>query len=330
MITKVPYKAVVTGASGHIGANIIRELLQKGFQVRVLVHKTTKALEGLDVEVFYGNLSNLESLIQAFSGMDYVFNTAGYVSIQRNDWDSAKKINVLGLVNIVKACIIADVKRLIHFSSIEALDRNSSLVPVDENFPLVTQLDPSPYAFSKAIGEKFLREVCSLGFDAVILNPTSVIGPFDFKLGKSSQALFDIYKGRLPILVQGKADWVDSRDVACAAVNAALMATAGSRYILSGHQIEIKQLAEKINSFSGRKNIRVYLPLWIVRLFIPLATLYFYFMGKEPLITDISISAMEGNWTISHQKADNEILYKVRSFNETIEDCVKWFEKIKY
>jgi len=322
--------AVVTGATGHLGANLVRNLLSKGYTVRALVRSNTRALDGLTVERVYGDVSDFQSLIRAFENAYYVFHAAGYISIRDDEWELLKDVNITGVENVIHACKDKNVHRLIHFSSIEALDRNISENQVDETFPLAMGSDHSPYARSKAFGEELVRDAINDGFNAVILNPTSVVGPFDFKIGKASQAIIDIVKGRLPVMVHGKADWVDVRDIASAAISSAENAPHGERYILAGRSVSIQELDKVLGKFGKVALPKVYLPLWLVRMFVPLATLYYNLLDKEPLITDVSLEALEGNWNVSHEKATRDLGFMPRSFDETLRDTVDWMMNVGY
>ncbi len=318
----------VTGASGHVGANIVRELISQGYEVRALVHTSQKALEGLDVELSVGSVLDHESLLSAFTGVDYVIHTAGYISIRSDEWDRLYEVNVRGTRNVLNACLQRGVKRLIHISSIEALNRNAYLRPVDETFPPAIGADQSPYAQSKAYADEWVHKAGGKGLDFVILYPTSVVGPFDFKLGKSSQAIMDICKGRLPILVHGSADWVDARDVAKAAVAALNAGNSGEGYLLSGQQISLAQWVETIETITGNHRQRIYLPLWLVNMFQPLAALYFNILDKEPLITSVSLAALKGNWNVPHNRASRDLGYQPREFMTTMKDTIQWMETI--
>ena len=317
---------VVTGASGHVGANIVRELLAQGYKVRALVHSSNTALENLDIETVRGDITDCESLARAFFGVDYVIHTAGYISINDDEWDLLWEMNVKGVKNVISACRQCEVKRMIHFSSIEAVERNAFSKPIDESFPLDMREEASPYARSKVMGEQLVRAAIAEGFDAVIVNPSGFIGPFDFKIGKATQAVINICKGQLPVLVCGEANWVDARDVAKAVVVALTMAPRGERYMLSGHKVDLKTLVKTIEKEILISRIRVYLPIWLVDLFIPFALQNFRLLNKEPLITHVSLDALRGNWDISYEKAHSDLSFAPRPFKDTISDMIRWMK----
>ena len=145
---------VVTGASGHLGINLVRALVADKRPVRVLVHVNHKTLEGLGVEIVQGNVSDIESLNRAFDGADVVYHLAGRISLLKSDWPLVEKVNVLGTRNVIEACRRTGVKRLVHFSSIHALQQEPLDTPVNESRPLVEGSKYPPYDRSKAAGQR--------------------------------------------------------------------------------------------------------------------------------------------------------------------------------
>ena len=162
---------VVTGAAGHLGGCLVRALSADGHDVRALVHRDRRALEGLDVEVIDGDVADGGSLRRAFSGADVVYHTAAFISISMGDHQRLHQVNVLGTRNVVEACLHCGVKRLVHVSSIEVLEDKPLSVPVDEARPLIQGPSSPPYARSKAAGERQVMGGIIRGLDAVILYP---------------------------------------------------------------------------------------------------------------------------------------------------------------
>src|SRR5512139_3146350 len=144
---------VVTGASGHVGANLVRILLARGERVRVLVHRDRRALEGLDVEVVQGDVCDLNLLMPAFRGAEVVYHAAGYISILLSEWNSLAAVNIGGSRNVLDACLCCGVRRLVHFSSIEAFSDKFPDALIEERSSRVEGPNALPYARSKAAGE---------------------------------------------------------------------------------------------------------------------------------------------------------------------------------
>lgn len=322
--------AAVTGATGHVGVTLSRLLLSRGHQVRAIVRKDTKGLEGLEVEKVEGDVRSPESLSRAFRGTDVVFHAAARISITRFDRREVAETNIGGTRHVIAACREAGVRRLVHFSSIEALDPLPLDAPVDEERPFADARTASPYAVSKAQAEGEVRQAIASGLDAVILNPTAIIGPWDFKPSLLGYALMSMANGRLPMLVDGGFDWVDVRDVVEAALAAAERAPAGSRYIVGGRWASMAELAQHVCNVTGARPPGLMCPFWIARAWAPLSAAYSRFAGKTPLFTGYSLSVLRGNRTVSHDRAARDLDYRPRALEETIGDACAWFEMNGY
>ncbi|HUJ76238.1 MAG TPA: NAD-dependent epimerase/dehydratase family protein, partial [bacterium] len=238
---------VVTGANGHVGANLVRALLAEGRAVRVLVHEHDEALRGLQVEVVRGDVRDPVSLQRAFAGAEVVYHLAAIISIETGSWPALEPINVVGVHNMVQAALAAHVRRLVHFSSIHALEQTPFEQPVDENNPFVNARH-APYDRSKAAGEREVRRGIEQGLNAVIIAPTGIIGPYDYQPSHAGQMLLSLAERRMPALVNGGFDWVDVRDVVAGAMLAEQKAPAGAKYLLSGHWASLHDVAEQVEA----------------------------------------------------------------------------------
>jgi len=323
-------KVAVTGASGHIGSNLIRELIRKGHQVRVLYHKDNSGFEGLPVEVIPGSMNDQDALTRLVTGTDIVFHLAAQISINgKNDKRLLDK-NIEGTRNIIEAIRRSGNMRLIHFSSIHALEHEPLDQVMDENRPLALT-DPIYYTQSKAYSEQIVLKAVTNGLDAIILNPTAVIGPFDFKPSLMGQAIVRFYKGRLPALIPGGYDWVDVRDVVQAAINATTKGKTGKRYILSGQWKTIKTLGQEVHYLGGRKIPCIRVPFWLAIAAVPLFRLLAWLSGRIPLYTYESLHIIKnGNPAISSLLARNELNYQPRPFEGTVKDTVAWYRENGY
>jgi len=317
---------VVTGAAGHVGANLVRTLLASGQPVRVLVHHDRRGLEGLDVETVTGNLEDPDSLCRAFVGADLVYHTAAHISILMNDCDRLVAVNAIGTHNVVEACLQCGVGRLVHFSTVDALEYDRSGKPLDESRPLVHSHRYPPYARSKAVADRQVRRALARGLDAVILYPSAIIGPHDYRLGYTNAGLLAICKGSLWALIDGGFDWVDVRDVVAGAVQAAARAPAGGRYILSGHWASLHDLAVLANQVNGVRVPRLMLPMWLARLGAPFVAVESLLVGKRPLYTSAALQPLCGKHYSSHARATSDLGYHPRPLKETIVDTCQWFE----
>jgi dihydroflavonol-4-reductase len=227
---------------------------------------------------------------------------------------------------VVEACRRADVRRLIHFSSIHALTQEPLDVPVDEARPLVTSRRYPPYDRSKAAAEREVRQGIEKGLDAVIIYPTAVFGPYDYQPSFFGEALMSIATRRLPALVTGGFDWVDARDVAAGAMLAEAKAPAGARYLISGHWVSMCDIAAMIGEITGINTDKFVCPLWLAHLGAPFIMGISRLKGERPLYTSVSLKALKSNRNISHERATRELGYQPRPFRETLADTLQWFE----
>lgn len=319
-------KVIVTGAAGHIGQSLVRYLCAQGCDVYALVYRQTHGLEGLGIQCVKGDLSEPESLAQAFCGADLVFHAAGYISLLPDDWQHLAAVNITGVKNVLNACKACHVRRVVHFSTIEVFDRTDDSKPINEATPQLQHEAYSLYAYSKICGELLVKHYIEEGNDAIILNPSGCIGPYDYHIGSATDAIIDLCEQKLPVLVQGAADWVDVRDVASAAWRAALDAPAGRQYILSGAYRTVQDLAEAVSVLTGARMVRFYLPLSLVAAFLPISDLYFKAIHKVPVFTRASLNALAGNWQVSHQRATKELGYQPRPFLESLRDGIDWLQ----
>jgi dihydroflavonol-4-reductase len=317
----------VTGATGHIGSNLVRTLLKRDRKVRALAHHNQKALESLDVEIVKGDISDPYSLAKAFSGAEVVYHLAARISLSMSDWPALEAINVIGTRNVVDACLQCGVRRLMHFSSIHAMTPEPLNEPLDERRPLVDSQGCPPYDRSKAAAEMAVREGIEQGLDAVILNPTSVIGPDDYQLSHMGTVLLALAQGKLPALVEGGFDWVDVRDVVTAAITAEERAPQAAKYLLSGNYATVCELAELTENILGTPAPRFVCPTWLARGGAPVVTVFNQLTRNRPLFTDVSVRALTHcNHNISHARAARELDYNPRALRETLKDTFRWFE----
>ena len=318
---------VVTGATGHIGVNLVRALTAEKRPVRALVHLNRQPVEGLGAEIVQGNVSDLESLIRAFEGAEVVYHLAGVISLLQNEWPLVERINVQGTRNVIEACRRSGVKRLVHFSSIHAINTGPPDRPVDETHPLIAGRGYPPYDRSKAEGQREVRKAIAEGLNAVIVNPTGVFGPYDYQPSFFGAALLAMANGRMPALVNGGFDWVDARDVAQGAMLAEKQAMSGAEYLLSGHWVSMREIGDIMREISDASIPGFVCPMPAARFGAPFAEAYSRLFKKRPIFTSVSLNALRANHNISHEKATRELGYQPRPFKETLTETLKWFEE---
>ena len=319
---------VVTGAAGHLGGNLVRALLADGRAVRALVHHDRRALDGLEVEIAHGDVTDRASLVAAFAGVEVVYHAAALVSIQDGQWQALRAVNVGGTRNVVQAALQCGVRRLVHFSSIHAFDLDPARPWIDESTPQVGEDGGTGYNLSKALGEREVRQGARAGLETVILNPTAMLGPHDYRPSHQGQVLLAIAQGRLPALVDGGFDWVDVRDVVAGALRAERGAPAGGQYVLAGHWTSVRELAERAAAIAGARVPALRCPRSLAYLAAPLYAALAQLVGLRPLYTQVALEALGANRTIRSARAARDLGYQPRPLDETLADTYAWFAEV--
>lgn len=321
---------VITGASGQIGGVLTRALAGKygPGQVRAIFRKRRGTAADLDVAWVNGDILDKKSLIAAFAGAETVFHLAALVSIGTVRAQEFHRTNVLGTRNVVEAALECGVRRLVHVSSLHAYDQHPLDEVLDESRRPADSPRDAPYDRSKAAGEVEVRRGIDRGLDAVILNPTSVIGPYDGEPSPMGQFFLDLYRGRLPALIAGGYDWVDVRDVVAATITAESRARRGENYLVSGHWHTVRELAEFSRQATGVAPPRLQFPMFAARLWAPCQVVLDRCRGRPPLYTPVSVRVMaHGNRRISSARAKAELGFHSRSLAESVRDTYRWFDE---
>jgi len=318
----------VTGASGHIGGNLVRALLEQGRQVRCLVRHDRRALDGLKVETVEGDVFDPDSLERLMRGAETVFHLAGRISIVGAEGGLVERTNVGGVRNVVEACLKTGIRRLVHCSSIHAFSTYPSGELIDETRALSLGPEHMPYDRSKAKGQTVVLEaVRNRGLNAVVINPAAVVGPHDYKLSRMGEVLLDIYLRRLPALIDGGYNWVDVRDVVAGALAAESRGRTGECYLLTGHWVHICDVSRLISRLTGRKTPQAATPLWLAMPIAYLSLAWGRLQGKVPKFSPGAVRSIQMHRNISHAKASRELGYQPRPFEDTVRDTLEWFKE---
>jgi dihydroflavonol-4-reductase len=316
---------VVTGANGHIGANLVRELVLRGHRVRALIHKNERALEGLEIERVRGDVRDPASLRTAFDGAEVVFHLAAVISISGDRNGRVTATNVRGPQNVAEAARGCGVRRMVHTSSVHAFMQEPLGEPLDESRRKVDDPRYPAYDRSKARGEAEVRRVIAKGLDAVIVNPTGVVGPNDFAPSRMGRLLLNFRLRRMPALVPGGFNWVDVRDVVAGMIAASERGRTGENYLLGGQWHSLSELAVMAEEITGVRSPRFVCPLPLARIGAPLMQAWGALRGVEPLFTSETLHALGGNRRVVSDKAARELGHEARPTRETLRAAYEWF-----
>ncbi|MEW5783818.1 MAG: SDR family oxidoreductase [Bacillota bacterium] len=317
---------LVTGATGHLGNVLVRELLERGERVRAMVlpGESLQSLHGLLVEVIVGNILDRAVLEKAMAGIETVYHLAGIISIMPGSHETMYRVNVDGARNVAETALQAGVRRLVHTASIHAYRREPHGVLIDENTPLAPDSPAGAYDRSKAEGALAVLELAEKGLDAVVVCPTGIIGPHDYLESEMGQLLKSFATRKLHFLVNGAFDFVDVRDVARGLIRAAEKGRTGEAYILSGNCVTLQQLRRLTQEAAGIRSRLVMLP-FKTALFVSRFTEQLYRICKTtPQFTCYSLQTVIDNTNFSCAKAARELGYQARPLIETITDSLAW------
>lgn len=317
----------VIGATGHIG-NCLARILAEGREEVVCIvpeREDLTPLGDLKVSIRYADITNYESIKNALSGCRKVFHLAGIVSISKKDFEKVYKVNVVGTRNVIRACIENNVERLVYTSSVHALMEPVKGIVIDEKAPLFPSY--GNYAKTKAIATREVLKATRSGLNAVIVCPTGVIGPYDFKMSEMGTLLRDFGKKKIVPYINGYYDFVDVRDVARGHVLAMEKGKTGEIYILSGEKISVREILDTANrEFPSRRTL-VRIPIFAAKMAAFLAPLASILTREKPLFTEYSIYVLQSNCDISCEKAKKELGYSARNIRESIRDSIIWFRE---
>lgn len=317
--------AAVTGASGHIGNNLVRHLLERGHQVRALVHRNRLPLEGLSAEMVTADILDADSLARAFQGAEVVFHLAGLISIMESDSRRLLQVNLQGTRNVIAACRRVGVRRLVYTSSIEALLQPGGANPLDER-AIVNPAGPwSAYSRSKHLATQEVLQAAGDGLEVVVVYPTAVVGPNDWQPSLLGRSIIDFAHRRLACLVDGGFDFVDARDVAAGLLLAAERGQSGEGYLLGGQYLSIRAMAATLARCTGVAPPRLVLPDSLARLAALLAPPFYRLSGAAARFTPQSLRMLSERRQVLHRKAHDRLGYLPRRAEEAFCGAVEWF-----
>jgi dihydroflavonol-4-reductase len=319
----------ITGASGHVGNNLCRKMLETGYKVRGLVYHDNSSIKDLDMEKVKGDILDAGSLDRLFEGVDVAIHLAAIISIEKNE-SELFRVNVEGTRNVIEAARKAGVKKLIHFSTIHAIEHTPLDEVLDENRPIIKH-SRIKYEQSKAEGDRLVHELCGNELDFIIFNPTAILGPNDYKPSLMGQVLIRLARNQMPMLVPGGYDWVDVRDICNAVVKAIDLDKSGERYLLSGGWKSLRDLSMTVGRVTGKKTPTMIAPVTVAKIGLPFIQAWAKIRHEHPLYTRDSLDVIQmSSKKVSHAKAGKDLGFKARPLEETVRDSLAWFEKHKY
>jgi len=301
-------------------------LVNDGNDVRALIlpGEDAASLEGLSVEIAEGNVLDPQSLDKAMRGVDLVFHLAGIISIMPGQDEVMRRVNVDGTRNVLAAAQKAQVKRLVYTSSIHALSRDWK-GKIDETVPFDPDNQAGGYDRSKAQASLAVMLAVKQGLNAVIVCPTGVVGPYDYRGSEMGDLLHSWLRLRPHFLIEGAYDFVDVRDVARGQILACQHGKTGEVYILSGGRVRLMEMKQMVQDVLGKHSMTIKIPTWLAKFASLFTPLYYKLSRQVPKFTGYSLETVQSNSDISNQKAKKELGYSPRDLMTTIGDTVRWW-----
>jgi dihydroflavonol-4-reductase len=325
-------KAFVTGATGFIGGNLARALLDDGHQVRLLVRPASdrRNVAGLPAEMVEGDLEDPQKLAEQMAGCDAVFHVAAHYSLWAKDRDSIYRANVDGTKNMLAAARLATVKRFVHTSSVAAIGVPAPGECGTEETRTSLEELVSDYKKSKFLAEQAARQAAREGLDVVIVNPSTPVGACDVKPTPTGEIILRFLQDRMPAYVHTGLNLIDVEDVARGHILAWRKGRTGERYILGNRNLSLKELLEILGAITGKRAPRIALPH-----FIPLAAAYLDEMvlarlGKTPQVSVSSVRMSQKAMYYDSSKAVRELGLPQNPIEVALEKAVRWFEDNGY
>ena len=321
--------ALVTGATGFVGAAVARVLLQAGWSVRALARQGSRThnLRALGVEVVRGELADRDSLERALGGCQALFHVAADYRLGARDPQQLYRTNVEGTRNILQACRTAGVARVVYTSSVATIGLPADGAPGREDTPVTLADMIGHYKRSKFLAEEVVREAVQAGTPVVIVNPSTPIGPGDVKPTPTGQMVLDAACGRTPAYVDTGLNVVHVDDVAAGHLLAFEHGTVGERYILGGQDMALREILADIARLVGRRPPRIRLPRAALLPLAYVAEGVARLSGRSTRITVEGVRMARKRMFFSSEKAVRELGYTWRPPSQALADAIAWFRQ---
>jgi len=324
---------LVTGASGFVGSAVLRALVGQGATPRALVRASSsrRNLEGVDCEVVLGDITDPAAMAAALTGVRHLFHVAADYRLWAPDPASIMRANLEGTRIVMEAALAAGVERIVYTSSVATLRAADAKTLVDETAALGEGEAIGAYKQSKVAAERLVEAmVQDRGLPAVIVNPSTPIGPRDIKPTPTGRIVVEAARGRIPAFVDTGLNLVHVDDVAGGHLLALDKGRIGERYILGGQNATLKEMLGVIAALAGRRAPTISLPrapLWPLAV---AAEAVASFTGREPFVTRDALKMASHHMFFTSAKAENELAYAARPYREALVDALAWFRAESY
>jgi dihydroflavonol-4-reductase len=321
---------LVTGATGFVGAAVLRALVERGEKVRALARSTSnrRNLEGVACEIVEGDMTDAASMTRAMQGVRHLYHVAADYRLWARDPGEIRRANLAGAEAVMQAALAAGVEKIVYTSSVATLRAADAATVVDETAPLAEHEAVGAYKQSKVASERLVeRMVAGQGLPAVIVNPSTPIGPRDIKPTPTGRMVLEAAQGKIPAFVDTGLNLVHVDDVAAGHLMALEKGRIGERYILGGQDMSLKSMLADIAALTGRKAPTIALPRGPLYPLAVVAEGIAQLTGKEPMLTRDALKMASHHMFFSSAKAERELGYHARPHMQALGDAIAWFRE---
>lgn len=321
-------KAFVTGGTGFVGANLVRLLLQQGYEVKALARPNARLdnLNGLEIELISGDLND-PGLARSMQGCDCLFHVAAHYSLWQRDREMLYQSNVLGTRNVLAAAKAAGIERSVYTSSVAAIGIDPSGQPTTELYQSPVEKLIGHYKQSKYWAEQEAVKAAQSGQEVVIVNPSTPIGAYDIKPTPTGDIVVRFLERRMPTYVETGLNFVHVQDVAWGHLLALQKGKTGERYILGNQNLSLKQLLDELSQITGlsapARSIPVWIPLSVAWIDETILTKF----GKKPSIPVDGVRMSKQPMYYDASKAIRELGLPQTPIHIALKDAVDWFQE---
>ena len=323
--------ALVTGATGFVGSAVARVLAGKGLSVRALARPQSprRNLEGLNAELVIGDMRSAADMTHALDGARWLFHVAADYRLWARDPEEIVRNNLRGTQAVMQAALAAGVERVVYTSSVATLSLKQ--IPADETGPLTEDQAIGAYKRSKVVAERLVEAmVAEQGLPAVIVSPSTPIGPRDVRPTPTGRIIVEAAAGRMPAFLETGLNLVHVDDVAEGHWLALQKGRIGERYILGGQDVSLKDMLAEIARLAGRRPPTVQLPRAPLYPLAYMAEAIAQLTGKEPFLTADALKMSRHKMFFSSAKAERELGYRARPYPLALADALAWFRQEGY
>jgi dihydroflavonol-4-reductase len=322
---------LVTGASGFLGAAIANSARATGYPVRVLIRPSSPRTNiHRHDQVVVGDLLDRRSIAAALRGVRFLVHAAADYRLWSPSPDEIMRNNVDGTKTLMEEALRAGVERIVYTSSVATIELRGG-EPADETRPLRADQAIGAYKKSKVMAERMVEDmVASAGLPAVIVNPSTPIGPRDIKPTPTGRIIVEAARGRMPGFVDTGLNLVHVDDAAAGHIAALHRGRIGERYILGGENVHLATMLADIAKIVGRRPPRLRLPLAAIYPVALAAEAWARWSGREPFATRDGLRMARQHMFYSDAKARRDLGYVSRPYREGIADAISWFREAGY